>query len=270
MKRFLKLSLVTVLAAVTLGIILWSLGLGVSFRPTVKAQSLSHTYLPLAMKDYPEPTRTPAPDIGLPNDTTLSTDLVVVGELKNYSQEYYSAGEITCKLYSSQDMALVQTTTFPFSFSLGPGDVTAFRCEFYRAPTEWSYYRVTFSPALTSYRPLNLMVSDITTTYDQYYRLEIRGFVTNEDSQSAYPTVWVTFYDSSGKIMNAASDYVYMSLDPGESSAFSITVEGPITGYATYVVRAYDDYYYWTYGGASPQTEPHRGAWQEWRVSQGE
>lgn len=234
---------------------------------SIQAQSLNDMYLPLAMRNYPEPTRTPAPDIGLPSDTTLSTDLVVVGELKNYSQDYYTAGEITCKLYNSQDMALVQTTTYPFSYSLGPGDTTAFRCEFYAAPTEWSYYRVTFSPATAYSRPLSLVVSDITTTYDQYYRLEIRGFVTNQDTRSASsPIVWVAFYDASGKIVNAARGYSYLSLDPGESSAFSITVEGPIAGYTTYVVRAYD--HYWTFSSTQSGTdEPFRGAWEEWRGS---
>lgn len=162
-------------------------------------------------------------------------------------------------------MALVQRTAFPFSYSLGPGDITAFRCEFYVAPTEWSYYRVTFSPAPTSYRPLNLTVTDITTTYDEYYRLEIRGFVTNQDTQSAYsPIVWVAFYDASGKIVNTARDSLYVSLDPGESSSFFITVEGPITGYTTYVVRAYDDY--WSFSSTqSGNDEPLRGAWEEWR-----
>jgi hypothetical protein len=268
MKGILKVGVISLVAGVILGAILWSLGFTVSFFPTVKAQSLSHTYLPLVMKNYPEPTRTPAPNIGLPSDKSLSTDLVVVGELKNYSQDYYTVGDVKCKLYNSQGVVLVQYTAFPFSYSLGPGDTTAFRCSFYVAPTEWSSYRITFSPALTPYRPLNLTVTDITTTYDEYYRLEIRGFVNNQDIHTAYPTVWVAFYNAAGNIINAAYDYLYVSLDPEESSAFSITVEGPITGYTTYVVRAYDDY--WTWTGTASQTEPYREAWQEWRMSQGE
>ena len=55
MKGVLKLSFVTILAAVTLGIIFWSLGFTVSFSPAAKAQNLSHFYLPLVMKNYEQP-----------------------------------------------------------------------------------------------------------------------------------------------------------------------------------------------------------------------
>lgn len=53
MKRgILKVSLVTALAGVALGIILWSLGFTVSFSPAGTAQSLSRIYMPLVMKNY--------------------------------------------------------------------------------------------------------------------------------------------------------------------------------------------------------------------------
>jgi len=262
MKGILKVSLVTVLAAVTLGVILWSLGFTVSFSPTVRAQSLSPIYLPLVMKNYEGVT-----DVGLESDRAFCSSLTVVGELKNYAATYYTSGPITVNLYDTGGLVLSECSAYPFAYSLAPGDVTAFSCTFWCLPTrEWSYYAVDFSPYETKYvRPLDLVVSGV-TLQDNGRRLLVQGIVTNEDTQIAYyPTVWITLYDVVGDVVNVGAGYAPASLYPGESSIFSFEVCGPVAGYTDYVVRAYGEYW-----GFLSQTEPYREAWQEWRVSQGE
>lgn len=241
MKDSLKISLVTVLAAVTLGVILWSLGFTVSFSPAVRAQNLSDIYFPLVMKNYEGVT-----DVGLVSDRAVCSTLTVVGELKNYAATYYRPGEITVNLYDTEGVVVSQCSTSPFAYSLAPGDVTAFSCLFSCLPTrEWSYYTVDFSPQETDVPPLNLVVSGV-TLQDNGRRLLIQGTVTNQDTETAYfPFVGVTLYDAAGDVVNVGrgSLPVYV-LYPGESSIFSIEVCGPVAGYTDYAVRAYTHYYY--------------------------
>lgn len=262
MERILKVSLATALAAVVLGVSLWGLGFTVSFHPTVKAQSLSPIYLPLVMKNYEGPA-----EVRMESDRSFCSSLTVVGELKNYAATYYTSGPITVNLYDTEGVQLSECWTYPFAYSLAPGDVTPSSCVFYCLPTrEWSYYTVDFSPHETSIRPLNLVVSDV-TVQDKGYRLLVQGTVTNQDAEIAnWPTVWVILYDAAGDVINVGRDYLPVGdLYPGESSVFSIEVCGPVAGYTDYTVGAYGEYW-----GMASEREPHRKGWQEWRMSQGE
>ena len=264
MKGIVKTGLVTMLTAVILAVVLWALGFSttVSFRPTVKAQSLSPVYLPLVMKNYVGVT-----DVRLESDRSFCSSLTVVGELKNYAATYYTPGAITVNLYDTEGVVVSECDTYPLAYSLAPGGVTAFSCLFYCLPTrEWSYYTVDFSPYETSIRPLNLVVSGV-TLQDNGRRLLVQGMVTNEDTEIAnYPIVWVTLYDAVGDVVNVGRDSLPVSeLYPGEHSVFSIEVCGPVASYTDYAVRAFA--HSWA---AASQKEPYRKAWQEWRVSQGE
>ncbi len=262
MKSVLKVSLITVLAGVALGIALWSLGFSVSFRPTVKAQSLSPIYLPLVMKNYEGPT-----EVRMESHRSFCSSLTVVGELKNYATTYYTSGPITVNLHDTEGVVISECNTSPFAYSLAPGDVTAFSCLFSCLPIrEWSYYTVDFSPYEAYAQPLNLVVSGV-TLQDNGRRILVQGTVTNQDTKTAnYPLVWVTLYDAAGDVVNVGEDYLPVyELYPGEHSVFSIEVCGPVAGYTNYIVRAYADYW-----GATYQTEPYREAWQEWRMSRGE
>jgi len=261
MKGIFKVSLATVLTAVAVVVILWSLGFTVSFSPAVKAQSLSPIYLPLVMKNY-RPT-----EVQIESDRAFCSRLTVAGELKNYAATYYTSGPITVNLHDTEGVVIGECNTSPFAYSLAPGDVTAFSCLFSCLPTrEWSYYTVDFSPYEAYAQPLNLVVSGV-TLQDNGRRILVQGTVTNQDTKTAnYPLVWVTLYDAAGDVVNVSEDYLPVyELYPGEHSVFSIEVCGPVVGYTDYVVRAYA--HYWELPG---QTEPYREGWQEWRMSQGE
>lgn len=253
MKSLGAITLIVVLAVILLGI-MPSLK-GPETSGAVSAQDLSHTiYLPLVMKDYA--------DVRLEShtafyyiaarDETEAECLAAVGELKNYGDTIYDPGSIVINFRKTDGELVAQCDTYPFAYTLGPGDVTAFRCELCDPPTcpdcdippspsEWSYYTVEFSPYETSIRPANLAVSTVSLE-ETSDGLIVEVEITNRESEPVCMlSTWITLYDEDRNVLNADITFAppFAWLDSGGTAYTSVRVYGPIFGYTDYMPGAY-------------------------------
>lgn len=257
MKSLTAIALVLVLGVVVLGI---TPSLKVpEISGSVRAQDLSHTiYLPLVMKDYG--------NVRLESHRAFyytwsdpygyeAECLVVVGELKNHSDEIiYEPGPLVVNFRKADGEVVVTTDNdWPFAHTLAPGDVTAFRCQICDpptcpscpiapAPSEWSYYTLNLSFDETSIGPANLAVNALSFEQtDDGLTVEVE--ITNQETERVCVlTTWITLYDEDGNVLNA--DYSLppppsACLDPGETVYTSVGVRGPVSGYTDYLLGAY-------------------------------
>lgn len=237
-----------------------------AFTPTP-----THTPTPIPTLT-PIPTATATPSVA-PTDVVLlgsrtflwGGDLYLVGDLRNYASSYRTAGMLTLTFYDSFNRVVATWTTQAFDYAIAPGARTSFLVRG-TPPPGWVRYAVSFTPSDTSFRPLNLGVEGVSLA-TQAGALYFRGQVRNNDTRPAeLPLVYATLYDSSGQILNTGWQPITTPITVGASLPFTVPVEGPIEGMASYAVRAYADY--WAGPSPSPMgtgEELLRQAWQAWR-----
>lgn len=240
-KRILKVSLVTVLAAVTLSAILWSLGF------PAKAQSLWHMYFPLVSKDYEPPCC-----LALLADAPVYTRYIdvppplnsVVGEVENCGNDYCLVGNITCTLYDDNDNVVGSSDTYAYRRALAPGESTPFECPLYSPQDEYHHWTIDFSPEPTDIRPLDVRPVSWSYSPTVMADLIVWGTVQNYDAVhvSAVGAYMALYAPSYPHIVNAGLGWV-AALEPGEVDEFSFLVGGwSDTRWEEYIISAYADH----------------------------
>jgi len=217
----------------------------------------------------PTPAGTPAPGTGdvtlvSSNAFTYTSSLLIdgesrrfnlVGELRNDSSTFRSAGKIRVTIYDAGGNVVGSRWNHAYDDPIAPGRTTAFGVgmpsllysedETNDFPEGWTRYEIALSPHDPSEyedKPVDITVENVQVSDDH---LHVTGNAVNASSKTvdAYGVnAYVIYHREDGSILNAEEDFGFNSapLAPGQSVPFDITFlsDEPVD-FSSYIVQAY-------------------------------
>lgn len=208
----------------------------------VWANTSSKIYLPqVSYSPTPSPTPSPPPMypilVASSRSYMASTILYVVGEVVNFSTTPAYFVTIDARFYNEAGERVASARGYSFRSQLDAQQRSPFRIGLSPAPAGIVRYELTVSNGPTSafkLQPVTVVSSAARGTGP----VEVYGHVRNDTtSEIRGVSVFVTFYDSSGNVVDvAATGGSIVSLQPGAVAAYSLWSVDENLEYVTYTV----------------------------------
>ena len=196
--------------------------------------SISCIYLPLLEKSttVPEPTPTSSPsnNVVVMNTSAFepssdSKSVYLVGEVRNETASIVQYAKITAVLRDMSGKAVDSNYGYSSIDKLAPGMISPFRIIFANPPA-WTSYELAVMWSNTDKASVELQVINPETFFDSSDAYHVRGTVGNQTStQRTYVKVVLTMYNSAGKVIGEAYDYINpTTIEPGQEVPFEISI----------------------------------------------